>query len=128
MRLPCVQCDQAALTGESLPVKKFTGDTAFSGSSIKQVHRLSDPRTPQASTSLRSHHATNVHKTMLPAVVPHPILAWQVLCSCRHHLVEKLMLQLQAQRTPATCSRLQILHATPGSCMQHTPCQNILQA
>ena len=67
-------------------------------------------------------------------MVPQPILAWQVLCSFRHHLVEKLMLmlklklKLQAQRTPATCSRLQILHATPGSCMQHTPCQHILQA
>ena len=34
----CVlQCDQAALTGESLPAKKFAGDVAFSGSSIKQV-------------------------------------------------------------------------------------------
>ena len=34
-----MQCDQAALTGESLPVKKLTGDTAFSGSSIKQVRQ-----------------------------------------------------------------------------------------
>jgi hypothetical protein len=33
------QVDQAALTGESLPVKKFTGDVAFSGSSIKQGER-----------------------------------------------------------------------------------------
>ena len=32
-----VQCDQAALTGESLPAKKFAGDVAFSGSAIKQV-------------------------------------------------------------------------------------------
>jgi magnesium-transporting ATPase (P-type) len=30
------QVDQAALTGESLPVKKFSGDVAFSGSTIKQ--------------------------------------------------------------------------------------------
>ena len=28
--------DQAALTGESLPVKKFPGHIAFSGSTIKQ--------------------------------------------------------------------------------------------
>jgi hypothetical protein len=31
--------DQAALTGESLPVKKFTGDTAFSGSTCKAGER-----------------------------------------------------------------------------------------
>jgi H+-transporting ATPase len=31
-----MQVDQAALTGESLPVKKFSGDVCFSGSSIKQ--------------------------------------------------------------------------------------------
>lgn len=30
------QVDQAALTGESLPVRKFTGDVAFSGSTVKQ--------------------------------------------------------------------------------------------
>lgn len=34
-----MQIDQAALTGESLPVKKFTGDVAFSGSTIKQGER-----------------------------------------------------------------------------------------
>jgi hypothetical protein len=34
-----VQIDQAALTGESLPVKKFTGDVAFSGSTVKQGER-----------------------------------------------------------------------------------------
>ncbi|EFN55631.1 hypothetical protein CHLNCDRAFT_133797 [Chlorella variabilis] len=34
-----LQCDQAALTGESLPVKKFTGDVAFAGSTIKQGER-----------------------------------------------------------------------------------------
>ncbi|KAL4418761.1 hypothetical protein ABPG77_005772 [Micractinium sp. CCAP 211/92] len=34
-----LQCDQAALTGESLPVKKFSGDVAFSGSTIKQGER-----------------------------------------------------------------------------------------
>lgn len=28
--------DQAALTGESLPVKKYTNDVCFSGSTIKQ--------------------------------------------------------------------------------------------
>jgi magnesium-transporting ATPase (P-type) len=33
------QIDQAALTGESLPVKKSTGDVAFSGSTIKQGER-----------------------------------------------------------------------------------------
>eukprot|EP00884_Botryococcus_braunii_P014010 jgi/Botrbrau1/2260/Bobra.101_2s0084.1 len=33
------QVDQAALTGESLPVKKFSGDVAFSGSAIKQGER-----------------------------------------------------------------------------------------
>jgi magnesium-transporting ATPase (P-type) len=33
------QVDQSALTGESLPVKKFTGDVAFSGSAIKQGER-----------------------------------------------------------------------------------------
>lgn len=32
-----LQIDQAALTGESLPVKKNTGDVAFSGSTIKQA-------------------------------------------------------------------------------------------
>ena len=32
----CKQVDQAALTGESLPVKKFPGHIAFSGSTIKQ--------------------------------------------------------------------------------------------
>ena len=31
-----MQVDQAALTGESLPVKKFPGHIAFSGSTIKQ--------------------------------------------------------------------------------------------
>ena len=31
-----MQVDQAALTGESLPVKKFSGHVAFSGSTIKQ--------------------------------------------------------------------------------------------
>ncbi len=30
------QIDQAALTGESLPAKKFAGDVCFSGSTIKQ--------------------------------------------------------------------------------------------
>ncbi len=30
------QVDQAALTGESLPVRRFTGDVAFGGSTIKQ--------------------------------------------------------------------------------------------
>jgi H+-transporting ATPase len=34
-----MQIDQAALTGESLPAKKFTGDVAFSGSTIKQGER-----------------------------------------------------------------------------------------
>lgn len=34
-----MQVDQAALTGESLPVKKFAGDVAFSGSAIKQGER-----------------------------------------------------------------------------------------
>lgn len=34
-----VQIDQAALTGESLPVKKFSGDVAFSGSAVKQGER-----------------------------------------------------------------------------------------
>jgi len=29
-----MQCDQAALTGESLPVKKFSGDVAFAGEQI----------------------------------------------------------------------------------------------
>ena len=31
-----VQVDQAALTGESLPVKKYSNDVCFSGSTIKQ--------------------------------------------------------------------------------------------
>lgn len=30
------QIDQAALTGESLPAKKFPGDIGFSGSTVKQ--------------------------------------------------------------------------------------------
>lgn len=34
-----LQCDQAALTGESLPVKKNSGDVCFSGSTIKQGER-----------------------------------------------------------------------------------------
>lgn len=33
------QVDQAALTGESLPVKKFSGGVCFSGSAIKQGER-----------------------------------------------------------------------------------------
>ena len=33
------QVDQAALTGESLPVRKAPGDAAFSGSSVKQGER-----------------------------------------------------------------------------------------
>lgn len=33
------QIDQAALTGESLPAKKHTGDVAFSGSAIKAGER-----------------------------------------------------------------------------------------
>ncbi len=33
------QIDQAALTGESLPAKKLTGDVAFSGSAIKAGER-----------------------------------------------------------------------------------------
>jgi cation transport ATPase len=32
-----MQVDQAALTGESLPTKKFSGDVAFAGSTIKQA-------------------------------------------------------------------------------------------
>lgn len=36
---PCPQIDQAALTGESLPSKKYTGDVAFSGSVCKQGER-----------------------------------------------------------------------------------------
>ena len=36
-RMDCpVQVDQAALTGESLPSKKFAGNVCFSGSTIKQ--------------------------------------------------------------------------------------------
>ena len=31
-----IQIDQAALTGESLPAKKFPGDIGFSGSTVKQ--------------------------------------------------------------------------------------------
>ncbi len=31
-----LQIDQAALTGESLPAKKFPGDIGFSGSTVKQ--------------------------------------------------------------------------------------------
>lgn len=38
-KIPHLQIDQAALTGESLPVKKFTGDVAFSGSTVKQGER-----------------------------------------------------------------------------------------
>lgn len=34
--MPALQIDQAALTGESLPAKKFTGHVAFSGSTVKQ--------------------------------------------------------------------------------------------
>ena len=34
-----MQVDQAALTGESLPVKKYSGDVAFAGSTIKQGER-----------------------------------------------------------------------------------------
>lgn len=34
-----MQIDQAALTGESLPAKKFTGGVAFSGSAVKQGER-----------------------------------------------------------------------------------------
>ncbi|GBF93844.1 plasma-membrane proton-efflux P-type ATPase [Raphidocelis subcapitata] len=34
-----MQIDQAALTGESLPVKKFTGDVAYSGSTCKAGER-----------------------------------------------------------------------------------------
>ncbi|GLI62247.1 hypothetical protein VaNZ11_004843 [Volvox africanus] len=34
-----MQIDQAALTGESLPAKKYTGDVAFSGSAIKAGER-----------------------------------------------------------------------------------------
>ncbi len=34
--LPGLQIDQAALTGESLPAKKFSGHVAFSGSTVKQ--------------------------------------------------------------------------------------------
>lgn len=34
-----MQIDQAALTGESLPAKKFSGDVAFSGSVVKQGER-----------------------------------------------------------------------------------------
>lgn len=34
-----MQIDQAALTGESLPAKKFTNDVAFSGSAVKQGER-----------------------------------------------------------------------------------------
>ncbi|PNH02174.1 Plasma membrane ATPase [Tetrabaena socialis] len=34
-----MQIDQAALTGESMPAKKYTGDVAFSGSAIKAGER-----------------------------------------------------------------------------------------
>ena len=36
MVLSSAQIDQAALTGESLPAKKFAGDVCFSGSTVKQ--------------------------------------------------------------------------------------------
>lgn len=34
---PWLQCDQAALTGESLPVKKFSGDVCFAGEHLVSV-------------------------------------------------------------------------------------------
>lgn len=44
-----LQVDQAALTGESLPVKKVAGDVAFSGSAIKQARRAATSIFPPGS-------------------------------------------------------------------------------
>lgn len=64
-----MQIDQAALTGESLPVKKHRGDVAFAGSTIKQGERhavVSGGGGLYCKCSACYHHLRSIRSLALP--------------------------------------------------------------
>ncbi|KAK9838144.1 hypothetical protein WJX81_003766 [Elliptochloris bilobata] len=84
-----MQIDQAALTGESLPAKKFSGDVAFSGSAIKQGERHAVVYATGANTFFgraagligSTHNVANIQKIMtrIGAVCLVTIALWVII-------------------------------------------------
>ena len=89
--------DQAALTGESLPVKKFPGHVAFSGSTIKQgeteclVYATGSSTFFGRAAALISgvHSVANIQKVSATVRVLHPEVAAAGHCSRLQGLTPK---------------------------------------